>query len=55
MTLAFDLNRPLAAIVLCRAGMDLYPLPDSTKTESAEQFAAAAAELDSFAQSHSIE
>jgi 5-dehydro-2-deoxygluconokinase len=40
MTFAFDLNRPLAAIVLGRAGMDLYPLPDGTKTESAEQFAA---------------
>jgi 5-dehydro-2-deoxygluconokinase len=40
MTFAFDLTRPLAAIVLGRAGMDLYPLPDGTKTESAEQFAA---------------
>jgi 5-dehydro-2-deoxygluconokinase len=40
MTLAFDLTRPLAAIVVGRAGMDLYPLPDGTKTEQAGQFAA---------------
>jgi 5-dehydro-2-deoxygluconokinase len=40
MTFAFDLNRRLAAIVLGRAGMDLYPLPDGMETESAEQFAA---------------
>jgi 5-dehydro-2-deoxygluconokinase len=40
MTFTFDLNRPLAAIVLGRAGMDLYPLPDGTKTEAAEHFAA---------------
>jgi 5-dehydro-2-deoxygluconokinase len=40
MTFAFDLERPFAAIVIGRAGMDLYPLPDGTETESAEQFAA---------------
>jgi len=40
MTFAFDLTRPFAAIVVGRAGMDLYPLPDGTKTERAEQFAA---------------
>jgi 5-dehydro-2-deoxygluconokinase len=40
MSLPFDLSRPFAAIVVGRAGMDLYPLPDGTKTESAEQFAA---------------
>lgn len=40
MQLALDLTRPLAAIVVGRAGMDLYPLPDGTETERAEQFAA---------------
>jgi 5-dehydro-2-deoxygluconokinase len=40
MTLSFDLKRPLAAIVVGRAGMDLYPLPDGTDIENAEQFAA---------------
>ncbi len=40
MSFAFDLSRPLAAIVVGRAGMDLYPLPDGTQTEDAEQFAA---------------
>ncbi len=40
MAFAFDLERPFAAIVIGRAGMDLYPLPDGTETESAEQFAA---------------
>jgi 5-dehydro-2-deoxygluconokinase len=40
MPFAFDLTRPLAAIVVGRAGMDLYPLPDGSKTERAEQFAA---------------
>ena len=40
MRLAFDRTRPLAAIVVGRAGMDLYPLPDGTETEYAEQFAA---------------
>jgi 5-dehydro-2-deoxygluconokinase len=40
MTFAFDLTRPFAAIVVGRAGMDLYPLPDGTETEGAGQFAA---------------
>src|SRR6202167_1519827 len=40
MTFAFDLTRPFAAIVVGRAGMDLYPLPDGVETESAGQFAA---------------
>jgi hypothetical protein len=40
MKLAFDLTRPRAAIVVGRAGMDLYPLPDGTDTEQAGQFAA---------------
>jgi 5-dehydro-2-deoxygluconokinase len=40
MALAFDLTRRLAAIVVGRAGMDLYPVPDGTETESAEHFAA---------------
>jgi len=40
VSFAFDLTRPFAAIVVGRAGMDLYPLPDGTKTEQSEQFAA---------------
>jgi len=40
MTLTFDLTRRYAAIVVGRAGMDLYPIPDGTKTERAEQFSA---------------
>jgi 5-dehydro-2-deoxygluconokinase len=40
MTFAFDLERAFAAIVIGRAGMDLYPLPDGVETESAEQFVA---------------
>jgi 5-dehydro-2-deoxygluconokinase len=40
MTFAFDLKRRFAAIVVGRAGMDLYPVPDGMETESAEQFAA---------------
>ena len=40
MSLGFDRSRPLAAIVVGRAGMDLYPLPDGTETESAGTFAA---------------
>ena len=40
MPFAFELERPFAAIVLGRAGLDLYPLPDGTDTESAEQFTA---------------
>jgi 5-dehydro-2-deoxygluconokinase len=38
--LTFDLARRFAAIVVGRAGMDLYPVPDGTEIESAEQFAA---------------
>ena len=40
MIFAFDLARRIAAIVIGRAGLDLYPLPDGTKTEHAGQFAA---------------
>ena len=40
--LAFDLARRIAAIVIGRAGLDLYPLPDGVKTENAGQFAAGA-------------
>jgi 5-dehydro-2-deoxygluconokinase len=40
MTFDFELERPFAAIVIGRAGMDLYPLPDGAETESAEQFIA---------------
>ena len=40
MILAFDLARRIAAIVIGRAGLDLYPLPDGVKTENAGQFAA---------------
>jgi 5-dehydro-2-deoxygluconokinase len=40
MTLGLDPTRRLAAIVLGRAGMDLYPMPDGTETEFAETFAA---------------
>jgi 5-dehydro-2-deoxygluconokinase len=40
MTFAFDLKRAFAAIVIGRAGMDLYPFPDGAETESAEQFVA---------------
>jgi 5-dehydro-2-deoxygluconokinase len=40
MSFVFDISRPLAAIIVGRAGMDLYPLPDGTETESATQFAA---------------
>src|SRR5580658_2386808 len=40
MNLVFDAARPVAAIVVGRAGMDLYPLPDGVDTESAESFAA---------------
>jgi 5-dehydro-2-deoxygluconokinase len=40
MILAFDLARRIAAIVIGRAGLDLYPLPDGIKTEHAGQFAA---------------
>jgi 5-dehydro-2-deoxygluconokinase len=40
MAFAFDRTRRLAAIVVGRAGMDLYPVPDGIETESAEHFAA---------------
>lgn len=40
MTFSFDRTRQFAAIVVGRAGMDLYPVPDGAKTESAAQFAA---------------
>jgi 5-dehydro-2-deoxygluconokinase len=40
MGLVFDAARRVAAIVLGRAGMDLYPVPDGADTESAEYFAA---------------
>ena len=40
MNLGFDRTRRLAAIVVWRAGMDLYPLPDGAETEAAEAFAA---------------
>lgn len=40
MTLALDRSRPLAAIIMGRAGMDLYPLPDGSETEQAATFAA---------------
>lgn len=35
---ALDRSRPLDAIVVGRAGMDLYPTPDGTKTEDATSF-----------------
>jgi len=35
-----DPTRNLAAIVVGRAGLDLYPMPDGAETESAETFAA---------------
>jgi len=40
VSFGFDLKRRFAAIVVGRAGIDLYPVPDGTETESAEQFAA---------------
>lgn len=40
MGLAFDTRRRLTAIIVGRAGMDLYPVPDGIETESAEYFAA---------------
>jgi 5-dehydro-2-deoxygluconokinase len=40
MAFAFDPTRRLAAIVVGRAGMDLYPVPDGIETDSAEHFAA---------------
>jgi 5-dehydro-2-deoxygluconokinase len=40
MNLAIDCTRRLAAIIVGRAGMDLYPVPDGIETESAGHFAA---------------
>jgi len=40
MGMTFDPVRRLAAIVVGRAGMDLYPVPDGLDTESTESFAA---------------
>lgn len=40
MDFAFDTTRRLTAIIVGRAGMDLYPVPDGIETESAEYFAA---------------
>lgn len=40
MGLAFERARRLTAIVIGRAGMDLYPVPDGIETEAAEYFAA---------------
>jgi 5-dehydro-2-deoxygluconokinase len=40
MGLTFDPARRLTAIIIGRAGMDLYPIPDGIETESAECFAA---------------
>jgi len=40
MAFGIHTQRHFAAIVLGRAGMDLYPLPDGVETEHAEQFAA---------------
>lgn len=40
MNLGLDPTRRLAAIVVGRAGMDLYPMPDGSETETAETFAA---------------
>jgi 5-dehydro-2-deoxygluconokinase len=40
LALAFDRTRRFAAIVVGRAGMDLYPVPDGIETEAAEAFAA---------------
>jgi len=40
VALALDKERRFAAIVLGRAGMDLYPLPEGSEIESAESFAA---------------
>ncbi len=37
---ALDRSRPLDAVVIGRAGMDLYPLPDGAKTEEASSFRA---------------
>jgi 5-dehydro-2-deoxygluconokinase len=38
MSLSLDRARPLGAIVIGRAGLDLYPEPDGTKIEAAARF-----------------
>ena len=38
MTPALDRSRPLGAIVIGRAGLDLYPEPDGTEIEAAARF-----------------
>ncbi|HVY21055.1 MAG TPA: 5-dehydro-2-deoxygluconokinase [Bauldia sp.] len=40
MKVPLDASRPLGAIVVGRAGMDLYPTPDGTRIEEATSFAA---------------
>ena len=40
MRVALDATRPLAAIVVGRAGMDLYPIPDGARISDAATFAA---------------
>jgi 5-dehydro-2-deoxygluconokinase len=40
MTSLIDRTRPIGAVVVGRAGMDLYPLPDGTNIEAAEMFGA---------------
>jgi 5-dehydro-2-deoxygluconokinase len=40
VTFALDRGRPLGAIIVGRAGIDLYPLPDKTKIEAADNFGA---------------
>jgi 5-dehydro-2-deoxygluconokinase len=40
MTSLIDRTRPIGAVVVGRAGIDLYPLPDGTKIEAAEMFGA---------------
>jgi 5-dehydro-2-deoxygluconokinase len=40
MPIELDATRPLSAVVVGRAGIDFYPLPDDTRTERAAQFAA---------------
>lgn len=40
MAIALKTGRPLGAVVIGRAGMDLYPLPDGAKIETADSFRA---------------
>jgi len=40
MLMPIDRSRPIGAIVVGRAGMDLYPLPEGTKIASARRFEA---------------